>query len=122
MIMYTLICNPSSELQINFDVDGCDYSKIVEGSTSLEPPIRLQFVRNQNPFTVTLTPSSVDTVETLGLGGLFINTVGISQDSRATAGLWTNIREILLNHNIYITEQKTSACTSMSYTYTSIFP
>ena len=78
-----------SELQINFDVDGCDYLKIEEGSTSLEPPIRLQFITNQNPFTVTLTPSSVDTVEALGLGGVFINTFTILPGSRATAGLWT---------------------------------
>ena len=86
MIMYF---NPFSELQINFDVDGCDYSKIEEGSTSLEPPITLQFVTNQNPFTVTLTSSSVGTVEALGLGNLFINTLAILPGSRATAGLWT---------------------------------
>ena len=87
-ISCTLIYNPFSELQINFDVEGCDYSKIEEGSTSLEPPIRLQFITNQNPFTVTLTPSSVDTVEALGLG-VFINTFTIPPGSRATAGLWT---------------------------------
>ena len=86
---YTLICNPSSDLQINFDVGVCDYLKIVEGSTSLEPPIILQFITNQNSFTVTLTPSSIGTVETLGLGGLSINTMAISQGSRATAGWWT---------------------------------
>ena len=85
--LLTLICNPSSELQINFDGGGFE---IVEGSTSLDQSIRLQFMRNQNPFTVTLTPSSVDTVEALGLGGLFINTEVIPPGSRATEGLWTS--------------------------------
>lgn len=81
------ICTFITELEINFDLEGCDYSKIAEGSTTLDTPIKLQFIRNQNPFTVTLTPTSIGSVETVGLGG-FINPQAIPTTSRATAGLF----------------------------------
>ena len=77
--------NHTLELQINFDLEGCDYSRIGEGSTSLETPIKFEFRTNQNPFTVTLRPTSVSAVESMGLGS-FINSMTISAGSRATTG------------------------------------
>ncbi|CAI8050963.1 Extracellular matrix protein 3, partial [Geodia barretti] len=68
-------------LEINFEES--DYS-IKEGATMLSTPIRLQFRTNQNPFTVTLRPISVDVAESEKLG-VFINSAAISSQSRATA-------------------------------------
>ena len=48
-------------------------------------PITLQFRQNQNPFTVILTPVTVDDADSLGLG-FFINSNTIGNPSRATAG------------------------------------
>ena len=59
-------------LEINFE--RCDHS--IEEGGALRTNIRLQFRSNQNPFTVTLSPLSVDATETLGLG-FFINSDGI---------------------------------------------
>ena len=70
-------------LEVNFE--RCDYS-IEEGGT-LRTNIRLQYRNNQNPFTVTLSPLSVNTTEILGLG-LFINSDNTDIISRATAGIY----------------------------------
>ena len=51
----------------------------------LSSPITLQFRKNQNPFTVRLTPITVDTAERMGLG-LFINSSIITHYSRAITG------------------------------------
>ena len=69
-------------LEINFGES--DYS-IAEGSERLSSRIRLQLRENQNPFTLTLTPVTVDTAEAMGLG-VFINSESIAQISRATTG------------------------------------
>ena len=53
----------------------------------LSTPIRLQFRTNQNPFTVTLRPTSVDAAESENLG-VFINSATIYSQSRATAGIY----------------------------------
>ena len=54
--------------------------------------ITLQFRTNQNPFNITLSPATVDTAESMGLG-FFINSETILQRSKATAGSYftTNI-------------------------------
>ena len=72
----------SAELEINF-LD-CDQF-INEGSISLNVPISLSFRLNQSPFTVILTPVTVDRAESMGLGH-FINSESISCGSRAIAG------------------------------------
>ena len=72
-------------LQINFGES--DY-RVFEGSERLSSPITVQFRENQNPFTLTLTPVTVDTAETMGLG-LFINPYSFP-GSRATAGISAN--------------------------------
>jgi hypothetical protein len=72
-----------------------DYS-YDEGLTMLSTPIRLQFRPNQNPFNITLSPVTVDTAESMGLG-IFINSDTIAQGSRATAGTLPQI-----SHNNYI--------------------
>ena len=51
----------------------------------LSSTITLQFRENQNPFTVKLSPVTVDTAESMGLG-FFINSETITADSRATLG------------------------------------
>ena len=76
-----------------------DYS-IVEGSTMLSTPIALQFRTNQNPFNITLSPVTVDTAESMGLG-FFINSATIAQGSRATAGTLPQIS----HNNYYIPNQ-----------------
>ena len=81
-------------LEINFE--RCDHS-IEEGGT-LRTNIRLQYRNNQNPFTVTLSPLSVDTTETLGLG-FFINSDDIDIISRATAGIYTYHVAVSLSFN-----------------------
>ena len=58
---------------------------IVEGSDMLSSTIILQFSYNQSPFTVRLTPVTVDTAEAQGLGH-FINSATITTGSRATLG------------------------------------
>ena len=67
-------------LQMNFEED--DYS-ILEGSDDLT--ITLRFRENQNPFTVRLSPVTIDTAESMNLG-FFINSNIIRDDHRATAG------------------------------------
>ena len=78
-----LFCCP--ELEINFDLGGCPFSRVEEGSGTLGTPLRLQYRRNQNPFTVTLTPTTIDGVESFGLGS-FINSLTIGLTFRASAG------------------------------------
>ena len=72
-------------LEINFDE--LDYSA-VEGSTMLSSPIFLRFRENQNPFNLTVTAVTVDTVESIGLG-FFVASATIAQGSRARAGTTT---------------------------------
>ena len=71
-----------SLLGLEITIDMCDYS--IEEGGALSTNIRLQFRNNQNPFTVTLSPLSVDATEDLGLG-FFIDSDDII--SRATAGI-----------------------------------
>ena len=74
----------SAELEINF----LDCDQIInEGSRTLTIPISLAFRLNQNPFTIILTPVTVDSAESMGLGP-FINSQTIAQDSRAIAGIY----------------------------------
>ena len=79
IIKIVVLC---SALQINFGE--ADYS-ITEGSDTLSSTITLEFSNNQNPFTVRLTPITVDTAESMKLG-FFINSAMIRADSRATLG------------------------------------
>ena len=69
-------------LEISFEES--DYS-FDEGSTTatLNAQITLLFRPNQNPFNITLSPVTVDTAESMGLG-FFINSANIGQGSRAT--------------------------------------
>ena len=76
-------------MDINFDLDGCDYLEIIEGSSTLIVPLRLQFRETQNPFTVTLRAVSIATAEAMGVGFL-INSMNIANFSRASSGLWNN--------------------------------
>ena len=84
LLILSFIFSLSPELQINFGES--DY-RIVEGSGMLIT-ITLQFRQNQNPFTVILTPVTVDDADSLGLG-FFINSDTIDSSSRATAGMKT---------------------------------
>ena len=84
LLILSFIFSLSPELQINFGES--DY-RIVEGSGMLIT-ITLQFRQNQNPFTVILTPVTVDEADSLGLG-FFINSNTIDSSSRATAGMKT---------------------------------
>ena len=70
-------------LQIN--VEESDYS-ITEGVSVLSDNITLTFRTNQNPFSVILTPVTIGTAESMGLGS-FINFDNIARTFRATAGL-----------------------------------
>ena len=72
-----------SVLEINFLES--DYSG-VEGSAELSSPIMIQLRQNQTPFTLMLSPVSIDTAESKGLG-FFINSETILSGSRATAGI-----------------------------------
>ena len=83
LLILSFIFSLSPELQINFGES--DY-RIEEGSGILITPITLQFRENQNPFTVILTPVTVDEADSLGLG-FFINSNTIDNPSRATAGM-----------------------------------
>ena len=71
-------------LEINFLEP--DYS-FEEGARMPCTQITLQFRTNQNPFNITLSPVTVDTAESMGLG-FFINSANIGQGSRATAGIY----------------------------------
>ena len=62
-----------------------DYS-IVEGSTEFSSPIIIQLRQNQNPFTLMLSPVTIDTAESKNLS-FFINSPTILPTSRATAGI-----------------------------------
>ena len=81
-------------LEINLE---SDYS-ILEGSTMLSTQITLHFRPNQNPFNITLSPVTVDTAESMGLG-FFINSETIAQGYRATAG---TLPQISHNNNCII--------------------
>ena len=70
-------------LEINFLES--DYS-IVEGSAELSSPIMIQLRQNQNPFTLMLSPVSIDTAESMNLED-FIYFDTILPGSRATAGI-----------------------------------
>ena len=72
-----------SVLEINFLES--DYS-IVEGDTELSSTITIQLRQNQNPFTLILSPVTIDTAESKGLG-FFIDSETILPGSRATAGI-----------------------------------
>ena len=61
-----------------------DYS-IVEGDTELSSTIMIQLRQNQNPFTLILSPVTIDASESKGLD-YFINLGTILYGSRATAG------------------------------------
>ena len=80
--MYTIILHQFTGLEINFEES--DYA-ITEGSV-LSTPIRLQFRNNQNPFTITFSPVTIDAVEGMGLGADFINSETIEEESRAEPG------------------------------------
>ena len=69
-------------MEINFEE--FDYA-ITEGR-GLSTPIRLQFRTNQNPFTMTFTPVTIDAVEDMGLGANFINSDTIEEEYRAEPG------------------------------------
>ena len=71
-----------SVLEINFLES--DYS-IVEGDAELSSPIMIQLRQNQNPFTLMLSPVTIDAAESKGLGS-FINSETILPRSRATTG------------------------------------
>ena len=73
----------SAVLQINFGES--DYY-IGEGFSRLSSKISLTFRANQNPFSVTLTPVTIDIAENMSLGD-FINSDSIEPTFRATAGL-----------------------------------
>ena len=61
----------------------------------LSSTIMLQFRNNQNPFTVRLSPVTVESAESINCG-LFINSDTITADSRATLGTWqSHQRDIL---------------------------
>ena len=73
----------SAVLQINFAEP--DYS-IGEGFSRLSSLISFTFRANQNPFSVTLTPFTIDIAENMSLGD-FINSYTIRPTFRATAGV-----------------------------------
>ena len=80
-------------LQINFGES--DY-RIEESYPILNYPITLQLMANQNPVTLTLTPVTVDTAETMGLG-LFIDPYSFP-GFRAAAGISANaLLDLALN-------------------------
>ena len=62
-----------------------DYS-IVEGSALLSSPIMIQLRQNQHPFTLMLSPVTIDAAESKNLS-FFINSQTILPGSRATAGV-----------------------------------
>ena len=76
-------------LEINFLES--TYS-IVEGAAELSSPIMIQLRQNQNPFTLMLSPVTIDTAESKNLS-FFINSETILPGSRATAGI-VNVQHI----------------------------
>ena len=76
--------NIGLELSILLD-STCDFSTTFYEGGNLGSFIRLQFINNQNPFTITFRPVSIHTTEELGLG-FFINSDAIPLISRATSG------------------------------------
>ena len=68
-------------LEINFEES--DYS--IEEGSDLHTPIRLQFIKNQNAFTIAFTPVTIAAVDGMGLGN-FINFGYIDDRYRATLG------------------------------------
>ena len=74
----------SAVLQINFEES--DYS-IYEGSSVLSSLISFTFRTNQNPFSVTLTPATIDIAENMSLGD-FINSYTTEPTFRATEGVY----------------------------------
>ena len=48
----------------------------------MSKPIRLMFTNNQNPFNLTLSAVTIDSVEDVGLGA-FIDSDAIGSDARA---------------------------------------
>ena len=73
----------SAVLQINFGES--DYS-IKEGFSRLSSKMSLTFRANQNPFSVTLTPVTIDIAENMSLGD-FISSNTIEPTFRATEGV-----------------------------------
>ena len=73
-----------SVLQIYFGES--DYF-IGEGLDTLSSTITFHFRESQNPFTVRLSPVTIDTAESMNLG-FFINSATIRSNSRATAGYY----------------------------------
>ena len=69
-------------LEINFEES--DYA--IEEGRGLNVPIHLQFRINQNPFTITFTPVTIDAVEDMGLGRNFIYSDTIEEEFRAEPG------------------------------------
>ena len=82
--MYTIILHQCTIIGLEINFEESDYS-IAEGS-NLSTPIRLQFRNNQNPFTITFTPVTIDDVEDMGLGANFINSDTIEEEYRAEPG------------------------------------
>ena len=83
-----------AELELFFEA--CDYT-ITEGQ-SLTRPIRLQFYGpTQNPFTATLSTTSIDLAEERGLGN-FTGFSSIGTHLRATPGIMI----IVQHHNFSI--------------------
>ena len=75
-----------------------DYS-IVEGAAELSSPIMIQLRQNQNPFTLMLSPVTIDVAESKGLS-LFINSQTILHGARATAGR-VNVQYNYCNSSLY---------------------
>ena len=80
-----MILSLCTGLEINFEES--DYS-MIEGISGLSTNITLTFRNNQNPFSVMLTPVAVDTAESIGLMGTFINSDNIEPNFRATEGVY----------------------------------
>ena len=73
-----------SVLEINFLES--DYS-ILEGNTNLSSPIMIQLRQNQNPFTLKLSPVTIDTAASITNLSFFIDFQNILPTFRATAGI-----------------------------------
>ena len=82
--MPTNLMSQFTELQINFEQ--ADY-EIVEGSTE-RPRIFLRFRTVQNPFTITIRPVDIDTLERENLSGFitFMDPTDPGFNARAIAG------------------------------------
>ena len=94
----------SSVLEIYF---GESVYSAPEGSVTLNTPLTLKFRRNQNPFTITLSPVTVNTAESQGVG-FFINSATIT--SRATAGsIYSYEKMTHTSYTLHLETQKTSS-------------